>query len=396
MPKIINTKIGYVRIRLLSSGLWQLGYPIIRDGKRRYKRERIRAKSFVSVKRIAQRRNEQILSWIEGESRLSEKLKTWTVTDALKHTIKLSGANTKTREDYRSSANSFLSWLEKKHPEITIWGDLLPMHLQDYVRDMEKSLASSTVRRRFHPLRATARFMADNFEARDISRPVKLSPPKSPTEPRVLSISDMFALLEYIEGHAPYLYPIFVLQGLSGLRILEASNLREKDVDIKKGTIKIQKTHWHIPKSVYSIRGIPVLPDVIRILQEIIDTRTIRGPETFLFTPPRRTSPKRPRGAPWSESGLSHAMVRAVKHAYRDRKIASFKGFIPRWLRATFVTIAAQAGAREEYREKYIGHAPVKVMRRHYHSISVEDLRREICEKIQKYLKVEIAIKTGG
>jgi len=61
-------------------------------------------------------------------------------------------------------------------------------------------------------------------------------------------------------------------------------------------------------------------------------------------------------------------------------------GFIPRKLRASFVTMATRANVRENYLQRYVGHAPESILTKHYTSTTLDDLKREVLQPVIAYL----------
>ena len=60
------------------------------------------------------------------------------------------------------------------------------------------------------------------------------------------AIAEVSRLLGWLEAHAPTgLWGMATLQALCGLRMLEASDLRRQDVNLKAGTITIAETARH-------------------------------------------------------------------------------------------------------------------------------------------------------
>lgn len=63
------------------------------------------------------------------------------------------------------------------------------------------------------------------------------------------------------------------------------------------------------------------------------------------------------------------------------------EGFKLREMRSVFVSEAIRAGVPEIFLQKYIGHAPSSILRKHYMKVADEDLRNEVIDKLEDYLE---------
>jgi len=113
----------------------------------------------------------------------------------------------------------------------------------------------------------------------------------------------------------------------------------------------------------------------------------VRGGDCYIFQSGRPAVLQENKGQGWSTTGVSATLGRAVRLAYRDSRRENLKDFFPRRLRSFFVTLITAAGAPDVYVRRYIGHAPLNVMERHYLKVDTETLRREICSRIEGILE---------
>lgn len=368
-------KIGNVWLRYISPGCWEV-YWYDRKTKNPI-RHQFKASTHKLAKQVAINYDNQHL--IDREllptSRQTRKTGGHTVLEALTDTIKNSRANNLTRRDYNNCANLFLVWLGETLPEIKFWRELKPFHLEQYLKYCQgEKRAFDTIRKRFYIIRATSLYMAENYfeKNRDIARGVKVDRPAKRPEPQALSMEDVVILLDHSRKYNPGVYPILLLQALCGLRIREIISLREMDIDLQAGTVNITETPQHKPKTRNSYRTIPIPMTVVEVLREIITGRKIQGSDTYPITS-------------WSESWVCHLLKKAFQKTYLDSKRDIFLNFQPRRLRATFVTLATKAGVSEIYLKRHIGHSSGSILGQHYQSITLDDLQREVVQKVEIY-----------
>jgi len=163
-----------------------------------------------------------------------------------------------------------------------------------------------------------------------------------------LTIDELAALLPFAKRNAPDTYACMVLQSMAGLRILEALNLRECDVDWKAGTIEITETARHRPKNLYSFRTVPVPPMVLDALRWERKRTKVKSAEGFILA--------NSRGGPHDHNNLGERIRKVLKRISRETGSPGFAQLRPRDLRATFITLARQAGVDERCLKRYVGH----------------------------------------
>ncbi|MCE5228850.1 site-specific integrase [bacterium] len=171
-----------------------------------------------------------------------------------------------------------------------------------------------------------------------------------------------------------------ILQALSGVRLYEAAYLREQDINPQAGTITITETPVHKPKTRYSYREIPISAAAMEALTAWIKNMKVRHPGGYLFFPYLRKSGRKHLKTPEAQAGVFtvYALTHFWGEAHRAAKAGGIKlpsKFIPRKLRATFVTHLRKAGADFSLLESYIGHAPKTILAAHYDHIDMDRLR---------------------
>jgi len=383
MPKINEKRIGLVLLKQTSDGGWRVAWWSSEDKK--YYRRVLPAANYEQARKMANELSTE-LAERKGFLPTLKSRRGHTIQEAITMALRFSRAQIITKLDYKRDGDRFLKYLFENNPGLQRWGDLKPFHIEEYLRRLEaKSLAYDTLKHKIQPLRMTSIFMANNFPElyHDIFRRIQLMKPQKRVTPQTLSIDDLTALLEHAREHNKEVYPLLMLLSMTGARVLEVAHLRECDLNLELATIRITQTENHSPKTINSDREIPIPQEALDVLKSIMLSRKIQGGLTYLFDSGRRADKEENQGAPWSRSGICHALKRAFSQAGRDTGHEMLKTFPPRRLRATFITHLTRAGAPEYILQRYVGHSPSSMMREHYLEVSIEDMRREICERME-------------
>ena len=93
----------------------------------------------------------------------------------------------------------------------------------------------------------------------------------------------------------------------------------------------IAATSRHRPKTAKSFRTIPVPGRLLRILRDSVDSMSGRHNEGFLFLTYH--------GEPWGVDGLSAAMHRIIRSAWRATGDDAYRRVMARELRTAFVNL---------------------------------------------------------
>jgi integrase len=307
------------------------------------------------------------------------------VKAALGEAIGASRARSATKAHYALLANQFLAWAERHFPGVTQWADVKPLHLQEYIRTSEEAGAAfDTIRLRLVPVKMAARYMADNFPetCHDVSRKVRLPKRGKREAGAVPDGEELEIFLSYLAERRPDLFPVALLQGLAGLRVLEALSIREEDVDFEAGTVTVGETPVHIPKTPESCRVIPVCAPVLAALRAATVARKVIHNQGFLFLTRY--------GRPWTRNGYGHAIGRVFHQCARDKGVESLRSLRPRELRAAFATLARTLGADSRVVDIYLGHAPKDVLGQSYERVTVERLRVAVADLLSKFFEGKI------
>lgn len=379
-----SKRIGYVRLRLRQSGRWQADFRDPTTGRR--VRQTIRATSVADATRQARALNEQVKT---GRWQTPKRSSGPTVGEAMSAAIESSHANLQTRRDYVWNANRFLKWLGRHRPNVTRWSDLKTEVLRAYLAYCHKRrrLSLASLRYRFVPIKMASRIWAENDPDvyRDIARPIRF--PKADGNPleqaarerrKALSADDLHTLLAFLYERREDLYAVALLQAFCGLRILEALNLRECDVNFEAGTITVTETATHTPKTRFSYRTIPVVPWVLSVLRDRIARLPIGDAEQPVFLTRR--------GKPWRGfNGYCHGVKRALNECWQETGVETLRGYQPHWLRATFASACSAGGADTRVLQAYLGHCRGDILGLHYEQIAIERMRSEILPALEKW-----------
>ena len=276
------------------------------------------------------------------------------------------------------AAALFTAWLTTKHPEITDWAALRPMHVVEYIHSLTgRGIKPATVRLYVNPVAIAGNFAADNYDAAPL--PVRKYLPKvGPPAKRYLTIGQLLALVSMTTGRAARLG--FILGGFAGLRPTEIMRLRPCDLD-SDGTLRVAE---RLGKNEASRRMIPLCGMALGCLREALRGRGERD----LYA--------------WTDN-FSHKMRAALNHAANVTGDETYRMVTPRDAgRKTFVNIAATVGAHNDWIRAYCGHAPGNVLDRNYRASAPvpEDLpllKAQGFQALRRYVvePVEAAIATS-
>ena len=373
MPRITKKKIGSVYLKFMrTENKWRASWW---DPKaKKHHRFRLNATNYREALKQCREINRQLAQDSGFLPRSEQSPYHFTVKDALLKAITNTRAGDHQIKRYVSDANVFLDWLASRHPKISHWNELRPEILEQYIQWLDREdYAYDTIRARAQVLRMTSRFLVHNYFDlyRDIAIGLKVTR-KRPVRVQALSIDELAALLPFAKEHAPETYACMVLQSMAGLRILEALHLRDQDVNWQAGTIEITETKHHRPKNLYSFRTIPVAPQVIEALQFERMRTKVKSAEGYILN--------HSRGGPHDRNNIGRRIREVFRHLAQERDHLNFARLRPHELRATFITLARQAGSEERELKRYIGHSPRDIMGMHYEAVSAEALRRGVVD----------------
>ena len=391
MPTIKKTKVGSVTLLSMESGRYECRWydAQSRNTARRTFKAAVYKEALAIARNFDQHRLEGL--GLLPSSRRGIDPENFPIGVVFEKSIRNTRASQRTRLQYANDANLFLEWLSSHYPVVKLWGDLKPHMIQEYVLYCEdEKLAFDTRRKRFFVLRKASLYMSENHDCKDITKKIRLIQDDKPQSPVAFTVEEVKTILEYARNKYVALYPILQLMAC-GLRIWEAAYLLERDIDINAGTIRIDESPYHKPKTRSGFRTLPIPSAVIDSLRTLLGSRKIQGADTLIFPSPR--SPVRA----WSITGISHALRKCFNKAARDTGISAFQEVEPRKMRASCATALTLAGCPEIFIKRYLGHAPDSILAKHYQAITVDDLRREVITRLENlFFAAELVNKNGG
>jgi len=313
------------------------------------------------------------------------------VEEALRYALdNCSHAGAKARANYETEVGIFLQWLSTFDPAATHWVQLTRNTWRAYDREVKsrRDTALSQINA-WKPLKMVSRWLSTDegevYKDEIAAAGLKITGRKPRRES--LSIEQLFFLLDWAKNHAPPLYPLFALQGLSGLRVLEAISLRCQDVDLLRGQIRvtsIEEGHGleaHGVKTDESERTLPISGVLLELLQEYASSRSESSPKApFLIR----------NGAAWTEGSFLSYTRYWVKQLRRDlRDVCDFpERFTPRHLRTTFNNLARfEAGVDRPALIRYLGRSPKDETARSYEMYTVTALRDLVAKPWNKFVE---------
>lgn len=258
------------------------------------------------------------------------------------------------RKNDSLNCDQFLKWVESR--DLHYWHELRYEHVEEYHKSLrDRGLKFDTIRLYMWPIRRAASWVACNYRSiySDICQGFRLSRrqagPKFYNEKKgnpVLSISDLLDFLNWLTQDKTWgkLSGTVALQGLAGLRLLEAMRMTWRQVDFPASTVTVEGD----VKNTQSVRRIPVPQVVSNLLFKVHSVHSDPQPDT-LITP--------------GYSDFRH-YSKAVQKAllqWNPNNIIRSKD-----LRNTLPTAALDGGWNRTLVEFYMGHSPKDVTERNY------------------------------
>jgi integrase len=204
----------------------------------------------------------------------------------------------------------------------------------------------------------------------------------SPERP-VLSIGEVFALAKVIDQRYRALV---LLATFANLRWGEAVALRRKDLDLKAGTVRVERTlvevtgrplHFGPPKTDAGVRTLPIPAIVLPDLKEHLERFAQNGDEGLVLI---------------GEKGALLRRANFRRNWLRAREKAGLKGVRFHDRRHTGNTLAAIAGATLPELKQRMGHASDRAAMIYLHA--TDERHREIADTLSAMAKAELN-KTG-
>ncbi len=297
----------------------------------------------------------------------SETVEHIQISDALLRAAKDRTWTDKNRKKDEFNCGYFLNWVD--HKGLTYWHELRYEQMLEYKKYLiDKGYAYDTVRLYFQPIRRTSVWMAANWPNRYINicqalrisqKDVSKKTYKSNRNP-YMPIHEILDFMDWMDrNNKPVSLIIGVaLQGLAGLQMLEAIRLTIDKFNGEEGTIIIDG----VVKNDYRIRKIPI-PKVVSWL--------IRKNGVVSM---------------YSDNEQYGKALRRVLDEWNPKSEIKPKDF-----RNTIQTSAIDGGWDSYFLDRYVGHAPNTVRRKHYFCDNEERLIPLLRDNVIKYIEKEIS-----
>ena len=386
MPRVLQTKVGSVFLKEVATRKWRASWtdPTTKKHIRRV----LPAGSFRQALEQAQEINKHLAAGRGFGGRLRGSTG-HTVADAVLEAVRHTDASLMTRRDYLSRYNRFAEYLAAHAPGVVAWADVTEQVATNYLEHCRREgVAYDMIRMRLFVLRLTSAFMTRTYrgQCRDVTQDLKirrngLSKAKQDMRESIVSPGQLRGLLYWLQKNDPMVHVWALLQGLAGLKLLEAAYLREQDIDFEEMTVTVAQTSAHTPKTRHSYRTIPVCSAVTTAVAKWVHGLRIRHNEGYIFTPSKASNGRARALYPAAKAGAFAQETatykwRRARHRCRLDGVDLPPKFIPRRLRASFVTALRSAGADIAVLQAYLGQAPTSILSAHYDQIDDTRLGR--------------------
>lgn len=271
---------------------------------------------------------------------------------------------------------------------------------QEWINELRKKYSEGTVRR-IHSIMSSA--LDDAIHEFDIllENPAKkIKIPKDTGKNDKVSYFTREELQKFLEAvkpvkyanyqHSIQYYVLFSLLARTGLRIGEALALTWDDIDLEKGTLKVDKTlvyplnstpYISTPKSKKSVRTIKLDEYTVKLLKK----HRINQKEVYLRYPNYKPSTQNlvfhQRDGRWLRTNVVREYFKEVC------KRAGVPVLSPHALRHTHAVHLLEAGANIKYVSERLGHASTKITADTYLHVTpkIED---DALDLYQRYLNI--------
>ena len=393
MPKISQMRVGTVYLKEVRGEKWRASWtdPLTK----RHMRRILPASSFQEAKKQAKGINTDLAAQKGFGGRLRGSTG-HSVADAVLEAVKHSDASERTRKHYLCLYNAFSDYLDANAKGVEAWGDVTEPIIENYIEHCrQENVSHDTLRLRIQVLRMTSDYMSRTYpdSYRHVTTRLRLKRFDSPKaeldeQETVLSAEQLRSLLDTLKKVDRMVYTWAILQGLCGFRMMEAAYLREDDLDLasETPTIRITETAAHKPKNRHSYRTIPICKAAKDVLAEWILGLKVRHGGGYLFAPSLHRSGLAGAKTVETRSGVYtqdtvkkkwRAALTAAKNRKREdgsNELILPERFVPRKLRATFVTLLRTAKVDFATLQVYIGHAPTTILSEHYDKVDLKRL----------------------
>ncbi len=285
------------------------------------------------------------------------------VSDCLRESAKTRRWSASAKDLDDRATTFFLTWVDAQG--LSFWKEItyqIALEYQSYLKD--KGLSPQTIIHYFRPIRRSARWAAANWPGRfvDFTAPMQFERPDASQYAPALTVYEVLDWMDWmVRNDYSALVPGVAVQGLCGLSVEEARRLPTEAFDRAENTLTIAGE----TKNRYRQRTIPVPAIVGAILRQIV------APGGSLLLPMVY--------ADYNTYGKTLQRVWAAHQKQGGGRPGPFKS---KDLRKVLPTLAAEEGWNPEVVRRFIGHAPDKIMERHYVRMSPETLIDQFRESV--------------
>jgi len=257
--------------------------------------------------------------------------------EGYKEFLLASGKSNETIRQYISKINQFLRFV----PKDTVTRNDVIKFLA-YVRENKNP---NTYHTTYYALRGFLQYCKKDNLMKDIP------PPKKPRNlPKYLKIEEVKALLDHTG--LPRDRALILMLFSTGLRVSEICSLKIKDVDFKRGIVRVFRHKTGVEDE------LPIADFALFALREMINGYDRKDPEDPLF--------QNKYGGPLSPRSVQRILQKAKERAGINKKVT------PHVLRHTFATYALKKGFNLPEIQEILGHASITTTRIYSHVVKSE------------------------
>lgn len=201
-----------------------------------------------------------------------------------------------------------------------------------------------------------------------VANPCRIKSASSAPRARTVRPASLEELRVIVEALPENRRAIALLCSWCALRIGEVLELRRKDIDIDRGTIRVERSVARVrggavvgtPKSAAGRRSVTVPPHVVPALTDHLARYVGRGMESLLFP---------------ARDGISHLQPTVFQDAFHKARVLAGRADLRvHDLRHTGATWAAMTGATLAELQQRLGHSSVSAALRYQHAAAGRDV----------------------
>jgi integrase len=212
--------------------------------------------------------------------------------------------------------------------------DVMPSHIEGWIKGMSQTLAPATVEVHFNIVHAAFRAaIRDRLIAFDPCDDAKL--PRKRRRDAAMAITTPEQVRDALEAAPPWFAPYVAVCAFAGLRLGEASGLQLSDVDFLRRTINIarqvqgeNRANAEVAPPKHGSERTVFIPDeLVTMLARHVETVGVYGDEGWLFSVGGNLLNRGMAGHYWRQvraaAGLGEFTLHDLRHFYASGLIAS-------------------------------------------------------------------------